>query len=92
MKKIIDGKLYNTETATLLAEWEDERTPNPNDMGYYKSSIYKTKKGAFFSVSGGPIRPYELRLLDGPGVLEWCEMTGLTKVLIEHFPNLVIEG
>ncbi len=40
MKRIIDGKTYNTETSTGIATW------NENRMG-----LYVTRGGAFFTVS-----------------------------------------
>lgn len=41
MKRIIDGKTYNTETATLIAEIVD-------DFGSEFSALYQTRFGAFF--------------------------------------------
>ncbi|MBZ9934983.1 type II toxin-antitoxin system HicB family antitoxin [Mesorhizobium sp. BR1-1-16] len=43
-KRIIDGKTYNTETATQIAGW-DEDTDGPWDTGEY---LYQTRFGAFF--------------------------------------------
>jgi hypothetical protein len=42
-KRIIDGKTYNTETATQLAGWDD-------DEGFFQSGryLYQTRFGAFF--------------------------------------------
>ncbi len=40
-KRIIDGKSYNTDTATLIHEFEDE-----SGMDY--EGLYQTKHGAFF--------------------------------------------
>ena len=46
MKKVMNGKMYNTETAEMVASW---------DNGYSKSdfkccieTLYRTKKGTFF--------------------------------------------
>ncbi len=41
-KRIIDGKTYNTETATLIASAEDE--DGPGIVGH----LFKTRHGAFF--------------------------------------------
>lgn len=46
MKKIINGKLYNTETAELITEWENGFTYN--DFSYVSETLYQTKKGAYF--------------------------------------------
>lgn len=49
-KRIIDGKTYNTETATQLAGWDDDE--GPFEGGRY---LYQTRFGAFFLyVWGGP--------------------------------------
>lgn len=45
MKKIIEGKLYNTETATLIAEY---RKGNRTDFNGIEEEVYKTKKGQYF--------------------------------------------
>jgi len=57
MKKVIDGKLYNTETATLLHEWNNG--VRGNDFRGCEESLYITKKGTFFLAgSGGPMSKY----------------------------------
>ena len=51
-KRIIDGKTYNTETATQLAGWDDDDDEAPFQGGRY---LYQTRFGAFFLyVWGGP--------------------------------------
>lgn len=48
-KRIIDGKTYNTETATQLAGWDDDNSETgPFDSGTY---LYQTRFGAFFLYS-----------------------------------------
>jgi len=47
MKQIIDGKLYNTETADVIASdnyWDGSN----RDRHGRNTFLYKTKKGAFF--------------------------------------------
>lgn len=56
MKKIIDGKVYNTDTATKIGEWSYGQYGNIN---YVEEVLYKTKKGAFFiSYEGGANTDY----------------------------------
>ena len=51
-KRIMDGKTYNTETATQLAGWDDDEDEVPFPGGRY---LYQTRFGAFFLyVWGGP--------------------------------------
>lgn len=40
-KRIIEGKTYNTETATLLGRWEPDDAPN-------EEALFKTRHGAYF--------------------------------------------
>jgi hypothetical protein len=44
-KRIIDGKTYNTETATQIAGWMDDNDDVPWESGRY---LYKNRHGAFF--------------------------------------------
>ncbi|MBO6350070.1 hypothetical protein EY688_13075 [Enterococcus casseliflavus] len=56
MKKIIEGKLYNTETATLIAEY---RKGNRTDFNGIEEEVYKTKKGQYFMYFwGGALTEY----------------------------------
>ena len=48
MKQIINGKLYNTETADLVADNEFSDGNNRFSHGT-ASYLYKTKKGNFFT-------------------------------------------
>ncbi|MBW2631253.1 MAG: hypothetical protein JRC90_05745 [Deltaproteobacteria bacterium] len=60
MKRIIDGKVYDTETAELI---EEESFSNPRDFHHTFQSLYKTKKGAyFFHGGGGPMTEYAIDL------------------------------
>jgi hypothetical protein len=48
-KRIIDGKTYNTETATRIAGWaDDNREVGPWDSGDF---LYQNRHGAFFLYS-----------------------------------------
>jgi hypothetical protein len=48
VKQIIDGKLYNTETATALADNEFADGANRMNVGR-STTLYKTRKGAYFA-------------------------------------------
>jgi hypothetical protein len=48
MKQIIDGKMYNTDTAELVADNEFNDGNNRFSHGT-ASYLYKTKKGNFFT-------------------------------------------
>ena len=50
MKKIINGKRYDTETATLVTEWE---SGYPSDLGYVCEELYKKRTGEYFIFGHG---------------------------------------
>ena len=57
MKKIINGKLYNTETASHIATVENGCLPG--DFDYAAESIYIKKTGEWFLEGyGGPMSYY----------------------------------
>lgn len=51
MKKIIDGKVYNTETAQECGEYSN--IPYVSDFHYYCETLYKKKTGEFFLFGEG---------------------------------------
>jgi hypothetical protein len=54
MKKVVNGKLYNTETAELVHRWENGY--GYSDFKYRSKDLYKTKKGVWFIYhEGGPM-------------------------------------
>ena len=57
MRKIINGKMYNTETAKLIATYDSGHFHN--DFNYYYEELYLKKTGEFFlSGEGGPRTKY----------------------------------
>lgn len=57
MKKIINGRLYDTSTATQVGNWCNGMLPG--DFAYYNEELYKKKTGEFFlHGKGGPMTPY----------------------------------
>jgi len=54
MKRIVNGKVYNTETAELVHEWWNGRSTS--DFRHRSKDLYRTKKGAWFILhAGGPM-------------------------------------
>jgi len=54
MKQVIDGKVYNTDTAYEIGEVCSGESIG--DFGSWYGSLYKTKNGRFFiDGSGGPM-------------------------------------
>lgn len=53
MKRIINGKLYDTDTAKLLASYHNDFSPS--DFEYFNEDLYIKKTGEYFLLGeGGP--------------------------------------
>ena len=56
MKKVIDGKLYDTEKAEMFCEYDFS---NSSDFKHVYEALYKSPNGQFFlEYSGGPMSKY----------------------------------
>ena len=67
MKKIINGKKYDTETAALVAEWDNGRYGS--DFDRCSEKLYRKKTGEYFlHGDGGPMSRYARSC----GQNEWC--------------------
>ncbi len=98
MKRVIDGKVYNTQTAQLI---DEVAASCPcTDFAYWEESLYKTKKGRFFVAGeGGPMSRWSqaidsnswsggagMKVLTESEALEWCEENGIdADIIAEHF-------
>lgn len=51
MKKIINGKVYDTETAKNCGEWES--SPYRNDFSWFCETLFQKKTGEFFIYGQG---------------------------------------
>jgi hypothetical protein len=101
MKKIVDGKRYDTTTATKLDSW-DNGLPN-TDFGNCEEELYKTKNGNYFIYgSGGPMSSYsvsvgnngyggssDIRPLTKEEAFEWCENHDLTDTIETEFADMI---
>ena len=67
MKKIINGKLYDTETAKKLGDWDNGLCTS--DFNYVCETLYKKRTGEFFLLGeGGAATNYSERI----GSNDWC--------------------
>jgi hypothetical protein len=85
MKKVINGKVCDTEAAECVGDWSNGC--NYGDFDQCSESLYKTKKGQFFTAgSGGARSKYSrscgtnsvgggegIELLSEAEALTWCE-------------------
>lgn len=46
MRKIINGKAYDTDTATIVGEWDNE--VGVTDFTYYHEALYRKRTGEYF--------------------------------------------
>lgn len=57
MKKVISGRLYNTETARLTGYWES--AGSTSDFSHIREELYRKRTGEFFLYGkGGPMSKY----------------------------------
>ena len=57
MKKIINGKKYNTETAKVVGSWSNNHSYS--DFSYCEETLYEKRTGEFFLYGeGGPMSKY----------------------------------
>lgn len=47
MKKVIRGRLYDTEKAVLVGEFYDEAMPE-EDLSFYREELYRKRTGEYF--------------------------------------------
>lgn len=64
MRKIINGKMYNTDTAADIGSFSN--MSNLRDYGYYEETLYQKRTGEFFLYGhGGPASKYAEQQADG---------------------------
>jgi hypothetical protein len=94
MKRIINGKKYDTDTANCIAS---DSYGNCGDFAAWEEALYRTKKGQYFITgSGGPMSKYavsignnttsgssELWLVDEKEAKSWLEEHGS----VEEYEN-----
>lgn len=90
MKKVINGKLYNTETAKECAIY----APNPyqSDFSWYKETLYQKKTGEFFLHGKGNAASKYSRSC---GQNEWCggeSIIPLTYDVAKEWAEKHLEG
>ena len=66
MKKIINNKVYSTETAKLLGTWSNAY--GVRDFNYCSEELYRKKNGEFFLYGeGNALSKYAQKYVDGMG-------------------------
>ncbi len=100
MKRIINGKLYNTETGRRIGVWESHS--HQGDFNYYAESLYITKNGQYFlHGEGGPLSKYsrpcgtngrcsgeQITLFTDQDARQWAELSLSADQYMEHFGDV----
>jgi hypothetical protein len=103
MKQVINKKVYNTETAECLAEYDNGLSGG--DFHSLSESLYKTKKGAYFMHGvGGPMTEYAVRNGNNTSgsskitpmireeAIEWAESRKQTHLFDTEFADAITEA
>ena len=96
MKKVIDGLVYNTDTAIEIASWDNGLSTT--DFNNCEETLYKTKNGKFFVYGeGGALtrwsESYGNSRYGGKGIitlvqeeaLMWCEDHSVDADIISQY-------
>jgi len=94
MKKIINNKTYNTETAQLIKEYWNGH--EKGDDYYQLERLYKTENGdMFLYYTGGKYTVYEgdedIIPLEPCDVCNWLERIERTEAIEKYFVNVLGE-
>lgn len=103
-KKVIDGRIYNTETADLVAAWEP--MADTRNFNYICESLYRTKRGNWFlHGEGGAASRYsegtrdgmrgwgsDISALTSDEAMEWLSNHDHVEAIEEWFADKVEEA
>lgn len=102
MKKVIEKKIYNTETAQEIANYSYS---NHSDFNYIDETLYVTKKGNFFlHGKGGAASRYaksdgnmsygssEIIAMTEDEAYHWLEENGMTEEIETYFSSRIEEA
>lgn len=102
MKKTINGKRYDTETAELVAEYSYS---NSNDFHYLSEELYRTKKGNWFIAGeGGAASKYakssgnssfgssDIEAISKDEALEWLQKYDENDAIDKYFAEEIEEA
>lgn len=96
MKKIINGRRYDTDTAKEIYWWLDEAWPS-NDLDFYEEGLYRKRTGEYFLYGYGNARSKYQQYIGnnsysgGEGIIPLTEAEA-HKWLKEHAPTYIING
>lgn len=104
MKKVINGKMYNTETAQKIGSYWNGLSDR--DFNHLSETLYKTAKGNYFlHGEGGPMTQYAhscgnnswgsgaaITPLTKQEAFEWAQSNIAADQVEAEFPDLIEEA
>lgn len=101
MKRVINRRVYDTETAEQIARYA--KNVDTNDFNYFIETLYKTDDARYFLHGrGGSNTKYavrrngehsgskEIKVFDEEDAIEWCEEQSIDgDIIIEEFGHLI---
>ncbi|MGM0975834.1 MAG: hypothetical protein ACQEW2_23230 [Bacillota bacterium] len=103
MRKIIKGKIYDTEKAKLVTEYSNGLSIS--DLSHVYEDLYVTSAGQFFiHAQGGPLTKYSessgnstwgfetIILLNNDQAYAWLEEHNKINEVEAYFPEMIQEG
>lgn len=101
MEKLIDGKLYDTDSAELITSTYPNGTQDRGNFRFLKESLYVTENGSYFiageggaktkysqpAASGGTTGGEDIRAVTEEEAFQWCQRRGEVDAAREHFPG-----
>jgi len=101
MEKLIDGKLYDTDSAELITSTYPNGTQDRSDFRFLREQLYVTENGFYFvaakggaktklsqpAATGGTTGGAEIRPLSEQEAFEWCQRRDAIDAAREHFPQ-----
>ena len=89
MRKVINGRTYNTATSKCIGSWDNGH--NTNDFNYCSEDLYKNTKGAYFlDGEGGAMSKYATHSGDSSGDGE--ELIPMTADEAEEWAEKHLDG
>lgn len=98
MKRVINGKRYDTDTARYICSWSNHR--KSGDFDECEQSLYLTRNGQYFIAGYGGARSIYsvssgcnswgggegMELVSEAAALEWCEHKEIdTETIVKNF-------
>ena len=100
MKRIVEGKRYDTETAEEIACYSNNLSSS--DFRNCTETLYKTKNGSWFLHGrGGPLSPWSqtegnttwgdnrIKVLETSDAKRWLEENDFTDEVEKHFGDMI---